>query len=645
MMDRGSKVLVLGALVTAVGLALACGGGGGDNSMMRGTIDMTVPGAAKGLPQAPGDNAATITFTNIVTGAEKVVTTDDGTFAVLLEHGSYDIVARNAAGRTVRRIVPAFSGSTNVGAVDASSTAVAVLVFAGFVQADDAVNDLADVGNLAQIVAALEDTLEAAEAVLLGQTVGSEGAALLALGAYQAVAEAMAQNADLSDETADAFVDIAEVEEAFDEAVLDLLENNPGETVTVGERTFDDANDVPEDMSTVVDSGDAFEDVGEEAAGGGGGDGETTQLAVLAVRSGDWASGAVSTVTTTGTRTAVNNLLPADTSDLDITSYNGSIYIIRKYMADNVIKVDGGNVAAAGVVYQYSTMSAAEENTSNPQWMAFVGDTKAYLSRYEYNTLWIVDPSAATEDAFKTGEIDLSDFADGDESAEISRMTVVGTRLFVCLQRMDRTDPMSWVPSNTAYVVVIDTETHEVIDVDPDHEGIQAIELATRNPQKIEHLPQTGLIYVQSVGRYPGFGNDAEYTGGIETIDPVSYRTRLLVDDDDGAGTAAYGGNISNMALASATKGYLVTYAAWGDTSVRSFDPTTGAVGDVVTGLANIDCAGLGVDDHGYLWVLDQGFAAPGVRVFDTTTDTQVGDLIDLGGLNPIAITFVDIPQ
>lgn len=389
------------------------------------------------------------------------------------------------------------------------------------------------------------------------------------------------------------------------------------------------------------------------ACGGGGsssnnsvtGGGDEAQLAVVTVVSSDWSSGAISTITTTGERAATNGLLASGTSDQDVTSHNGYVYIVRRYMADNILKVSGTAVGAEGVVYQYSTLGATEDGTGNPQWIAFAGDTKAYISRYEYNTLWVIDPSTESEDTFKTGEIDLSQFADDDEVVEMSKMVIVGTKLFVCLQRLDRADAWNWIPSNTAYVVVIDTETDEVIDVDTDTAGVQSVELLTRNPQKITYLSETGLIYVQSVGRYPGFGTDPEYTGGIETIDPTTYETQLLVDDDDGAGQAAYGGNISHIALVSATRGYLVVYAGWGDNSVRSFNPTTGEVSDVIENLANISVAGLAVDQQGFLWVLDTSWAGPGIRVFDTTTDTQVSSLIDLGGLSPTAITFVGVSQ
>ncbi len=647
-MNRLTGNLAMAALCAVIGLALACGGGGSSNkSMMTGTIDLTVPGAQKAVFQAPEAGDVTVTFRNIGTGAESTTTNRDGSFSIVLLHGDYEIVAQNADGRTVRKIFPGFSsGNRDARTVDASSTAVAVTVFLCFVESDSAVNALADVEELANVVSSIESILDTAEDVLLGRSAGNEEASLFALGTLEAVVQAMANNTDLSDETADEFIDLVEVEDAFDEALADVLEDNPGESVTLGERTFDAVEDVPEDLSSIVDAGEIFEDLRQEAVGDGEGEeGEIVQLATITVVSADWSSGALSTVTTTGTRTATNRLLACDTSDQDIASYGSHLYIIRRYMADNILKVNGASIDAEGIVYQYSTLGATEQGTGNPQWIAFAGDTKAYVSRYEYNTMWIVNPSAEDESDFKIGEIDLSQFADGDGIVEMSKMVIVGSKLFVCLQRLDRTDAWDWIPSNTAYVVVIDTETDLVVDVDPDTEGDQAVELLTRNPLDIRYLPETGLVYIQSVGRYPGFGTDAEYTGGIETIDPATYHAQLIVDDDDGTGSAAYGGNVSEMVLASATRGYLVSYAGWGDNSVRSFDPTTGAVGEVIAGLAGINVAGLAVDRQGYLWVLDATYTAPGVRVFDTATDTQVGGLIDLGGLCPTSIAFVDVAE
>ncbi len=384
------------------------------------------------------------------------------------------------------------------------------------------------------------------------------------------------------------------------------------------------------------------------ACGGGGGSssyvsngsgatGGSDFIAVLTVASSDFQSGDVYTVGAVKERTVSGGFLPSSTSDQVVVSYGDDVYIIRRYGADNIIKTKSSSVG--NVQWQYSINGPGETN-ANPQWMSFVSDTKAYVTRMGYNTLWVVDPSAAAESEFKVGEVDLSPLLradDTDDLVEMYRSIIVGGRLYVLLQCFDRNKGWDALP---AVIAVVDVKTDELVDVDPATPGIQGISLKTCNPQEIEYVPALGCLFVVSSGEYPGWdGSPAEYTGGIEKVDLSTYETTVVVEDDD-AGTPLYGGNIFNFVIVSSTKGYFAVYRGWGDNVVYSFDPSTGKVSsEPMAALQNTGIMDLAVDPLGYVWGLDMGNRQ--VVVLNPSDDT-VDEVVDLG-LAPYSITFAGL--
>ena len=108
-------------------------------------------------------------------------------------------------------------------------------------------------------------------------------------------------------------------------------------------------------------------------------------------------------------------------------------------------------------------------NGSNPQDIAFISDSKAYVTRYDSNELWIVNPTTGVH----TGTVDLSSLADSDGLCEMDKMIIVNNLLFVSLQRLDRN--YYWLPSGTSYIAVVDCVADTLLDADPGQAGIQHI--------------------------------------------------------------------------------------------------------------------------------------------------------------------------
>lgn len=361
------------------------------------------------------------------------------------------------------------------------------------------------------------------------------------------------------------------------------------------------------------------------------------QMAAVVNAAPDFSSGTHSVIQvnpTGGPRPFQNDLSPT-VSDLSVSAYGKYFYRIERYLADRVTKFDIVNPATA--VWQYSTLDDGETVSSNPQAMVFASDRKAYLPRYEKTKAWIVDPSAASQKDFKIGELDLGIYADADGVPEMGEGIIVDGKLFLLIQRMDQSN--NWAPG-TAYVAVFDISTDKEINTGRSGtQGLNGIKLPASNPNVIQYLAETGMIYIGCQGRTENTwaGTPPEFTGGIVQLDPHSYETKILVDDGDDQDHPY--GNFINMVVNSETKGYFIGYAQWGDNTIYAFNPSTGNVtGAVAAGLANKNLTELKIDENGYLWVANATDA--GVNIIDTTDDS-VDEFVGTS-LNPQAIAFAD---
>jgi hypothetical protein len=323
---------------------------------------------------------------------------------------------------------------------------------------------------------------------------------------------------------------------------------------------------------------------------------------------------------TTGSYSTIN--LRDLTADVDLPSqvgiiesdslavyYNNKVYVINRFGFDNITVLDTADLSTA--VAQFST-----GNGTNPQDMAFVSDTKAYVSLYGANDLLIVDPTAPPG-AEITGTIDLSGFLDGDADGfvEASPMVIVGTTLFVALQRLD-----NFAVVRDGILAVIDTTTDTLIDVDLGTPGTQGIVLTGRNPIYMDYDGALGRIVVSEVGNYFD-----QTDGGIETVDPWTFVAEgLIISEND------LGSDVGDVVIVDGLKGYVVV-GGFDPNGVAIFDVATGAkTGDLITNLSFIP--GLTLDSSKRLLVPDRALTNPGIRIYDTFTDQEITtDPIDVG--------------
>jgi len=367
-----------------------------------------------------------------------------------------------------------------------------------------------------------------------------------------------------------------------------------------------------------------------------------SQYAAIAAAAADYSSGAHALVGVEPPRPAQLDLLPT-VSDIIMAADGPYFYRIQRYMSDSIIKFAASDPATP--IWQFSTQDETGVS-SNPHDLIFVDgghgtSTKAYMPCFGTTKLWIVDPQVTQDGEFKTGEIDLAAYADADGSPEMHRGVIVDGKLFLLLQRLDQSN--NFEPGE-AYVVVIDVATDQEIDTrslrgatvaadDSTATGLKGIVLPVKDPWSIAYNAETGKIYVQAVGRFPNTwsGTPADYSGGIVTIDPNTYEVEMLVDD--GNDEVHPYGNFSGMALVSATRGYFISYAGWGDNAIWGFNPTTGKVDSapIAAFSGGSGIATMAVDGHGKLWV---GGGNGTVTIIDPANGDRVEQVVHLG-LNP----------
>jgi len=213
----------------------------------------------------------------------------------------------------------------------------------------------------------------------------------------------------------------------------------------------------------------------------------------------------------------------------------------------------------------------------------------------------------------------------------MDRLAMVGPLLFVSIERLNRN--AGYAPADTALVAVVDTRADTLLDCDPARPGVQAIPLALRNPFTAFQWDPVGERLL--IGCAGAFG---ALDGGIERIDPVALRS-----DGVAITEAALGGDVNEVVWGDADKSWAIAADLAGDTQLVSWSATSGTVLGTIWSPGGYVLADAELDDRGELWVCDDDFGSPKVRVFSASTDLPLGsDLVCT--LPPVAVAF-DAPS
>ena len=304
-------------------------------------------------------------------------------------------------------------------------------------------------------------------------------------------------------------------------------------------------------------------------------------------------------------------------SDAVVRVAGERVYVVNRFLGDNLQVLDPAHGLAT--LLQCSTGPG-----SNPHDVAVLAPDKAYVTRYDAKELWIVDPSAASCAGFLRDTVDLSPWGDADGIPEMDQMALVGDRLFVSLERLDRT--RRFAPAGRSRLVVLDTASDAVVGV-VDLTGANAF----GDSSGLAREPGSGKLVVNEAGDIQRTGD-----GGLERVDPFTLTAEgfFFVTESD------LGGNITDFVLVSPTKAYAIVIDDQLRNILLAFDPSARRVTRrLLTRTQYLPDVALAPD--GILWVADDGLPAPGIRLFDPRDDRELTrGAIDVG-LPPFSIGFI----
>lgn len=295
---------------------------------------------------------------------------------------------------------------------------------------------------------------------------------------------------------------------------------------------------------------------------------------------------------------------------------NGLVYVVNRRFGDNIQVLD----PAAGFA---TRLQCSVGSGANPHDIAFVSDTKAYVTLFEESTLLIVNPAARQDCGdFVRGTIDLTALADDDGIPDMDLMAVAGDLLYVALQRLD-IETLLRLPAENGAIAVIDTSTDTVIDV---------IELTGENPYgSTKGLTlRGGALYVAEAGLF------GQLDGGIERVDLHTRQAEgFFVTEAD------LGGDIVDFVLISDRLGYAIVSRTDFNTDLIAFDPAAGRAVDTLLSVEGFRLLDIEANDRGELFLADRQRQRDGVRIFRASDGMPlVDEPIDLG-LAPFEIIFL----
>ncbi|NBU97976.1 MAG: hypothetical protein EBS19_07175, partial [Spirochaetia bacterium] len=292
-------------------------------------------------------------------------------------------------------------------------------------------------------------------------------------------------------------------------------------------------------------------------------------------------------------------------SDAVVRFYNQKIYIVNRLNRDSILIL---NPLLGYLPLQEFSMGSG----SNPQDIAVVNDSKAYVSLYNRTYLAVVDLN--TGQIYK--KIDLAVYSETfstsssgiDGKPEMAKMIIYENILYLQLQRLDRNDISGFPSPNTdSYIIKINIITDEIISV---------IKTLYPNPfgkmQKIT-LGSENFIAVCLPAR---LGYISQLDGGIGALNIATgeFRTSPLYSEKDA------GGDILDMVIKTETEGYAYVLDSSFNKSIQRFNPSSGVkTGTLATYSSNLgNISGLVLSQSGKLFLGSADYNNPGITVFET---------------------------
>ena len=270
-------------------------------------------------------------------------------------------------------------------------------------------------------------------------------------------------------------------------------------------------------------------------------------------------------------------------SDAVIREYNGAVYILERTGADNIIRIDARSSEEelfivesdfqSGLVERYQLQSEKfipvkkEQITYqyhfgvnwNPQDIAFLSSTRAYIAHADHAEITVFNPDNGTV----IDHIDIAPYTfmpDSNSSPYASDLELVGKDLYVLLQRRN-----GWNPGAPSLILKIDTSNDEITDT---------IACVFKNGFGMTH--DNGVLYVSNPG--DPYTND---DGAIEAIDLSTNDVRTVIEETE------LGGNPNQVVHKNGSRFYVQNYIGWQMVSVVEIDGTDGSITATLDGVTD----------------------------------------------------------
>lgn len=339
-----------------------------------------------------------------------------------------------------------------------------------------------------------------------------------------------------------------------------------------------------------------------------------------------------------GDRSVQQNILQYEKTDFTISTYKNILYHIGRFGIDTIERFDS-SINLKESEWSYSANDNGEFS-ANPYKVVQISNDKAYVIRYDSKNVWEINPKAKTAESFVTARIDLSAYNfDSANKPDMSDAVYYNGKLFVIMQRLD------YPKIGQAYIAVIDTATNEELETGMGQDGLKGIPLNADNAN--DSALYESYLYVAGRGDY------TNNSGALDKIDLTTYQVTNIAGQDTFKNLNEPDNNrnvhITDVAVVDNNNGYILVSVedagAFNSAShIYTFDPSTGAIGEELAATATneISISDITSDTNNRLWIAVTNADAPKLLVYDTDTNTQSGDSIELE-LIPNKIEFLTV--
>ena len=269
-------------------------------------------------------------------------------------------------------------------------------------------------------------------------------------------------------------------------------------------------------------------------------------------------------------------------NDAVIKFYDGCLYVLERFGADNFMKIDFSKTGKSAIAYQNHL-----GNNFNPQDIAFLSSQKAYISNQDKPLITIFNPS--TGDTISS--IDISDYTflpARNTTPYAGEMELDGRDLYVMLQRRD-----GYEPGASTLILKIDTSKDLIVDT---------IAMKYKNGFSMEL--HDGALYVSNPGDLK-LGD-----GAVEKVNLTDKTVSTVLRDD------VLGGNPNQIVHKEGSRFYITSYVEYPDVKVLEIDVSSKKVIKDLPGVKNA-YGGICYDDvDGKLYVAERDPEEAGVRIY-----------------------------